>query len=83
MNCPTIAKRLGRKVWVYTQEGEVCRKRVERKVSDIAQVENVKWKLVLLAKGAGKNNLLFSHLIFRPYFEEAIFGRSSLAASSL
>ena len=45
-----IAK--SRKVWVETQEGKACRERVERKVSDIAQDENVKWKLTQLAEGA-------------------------------
>ncbi len=45
-----IAK--SRKVWTNTQESGNCRKRVERKVSDIAQDKNVKWKLVLLAEGA-------------------------------
>jgi SRSO17 transposase len=45
-----IAK--NRKVWVNTQESESCRKIVERKVSVIAQDENVKWKLTKLAEGA-------------------------------
>ncbi|MDR4503177.1 MAG: IS701 family transposase [Candidatus Scalindua sp.] len=45
-----IAK--NRKVLVSTQDGEACRKRVERKVSDIAQDGNVKWKLAQLAEGA-------------------------------
>ncbi|MDR4503211.1 MAG: IS701 family transposase [Candidatus Scalindua sp.] len=45
-----IAK--NRKVLVSTQDGEACRKRVERKVSDIAQDGNVKWNLAKLAEGA-------------------------------
>ncbi len=45
-----IAK--NRKVLVSTQDGEACQKRVERKVSDIAQDGNVKWKLARLAEGA-------------------------------